>query len=178
MHAYQQARLPRDFGKSRPLQLAGLRLVHVFLIAMSVALCSDAQTPEASTPGQTAAPGRRLYVEPSSSAVSLGKVSLTVSPLIHQGHLFTGDYGLQVVPYVFKNEKGKLELEATDETVDKIIAGTAMEFTGKATNEKNGKTKAIIGKITPSAADRGSVTFSVQTDNGLMVFNSTYHFAK
>src|SRR5215210_5484062 len=32
------------------------------------------------------------------------------------------------------------------------------------------------GKATPSDADRGTVTFSISTDNGEMVFNTSYRF--
>src|SRR5215210_2594301 len=32
------------------------------------------------------------------------------------------------------------------------------------------------GKATPSDADRGTVTFSISTDNGEMVFSTSYRF--
>lgn len=146
------------------------------LTILCASLCSYGQTPAASPSSKSEANPPRLLVDPSSTTVSLGKASLTVNPLVHEGRLYTGGYELHVVPYVFKNENGKLELDASDETVEKLLAGTALEFTGKATNDKNGKSKAIVGKITPSAKDHGKVTFSVQTDNGPMIFNTTYHF--
>jgi len=123
-------------------------------------------------------PSLRLFIDPSSTTVSLGKVSLTVSPLTHNGKVLLGDYQIKVVPYFYKNEKGALELEFSDEMEQKLLNGVAVKFSGKATNSKNGKVKEIVGKASPTANDRGNVTFSILTKNGLMVFNTTYHFGE
>ncbi|MEI8342375.1 MAG: hypothetical protein WCH43_12695, partial [Verrucomicrobiota bacterium] len=58
---------------------------------------------------------RKVYIDPSSTTVSLGKVSLNVSPLSHVGKFLIGEYAIKVVPYFYKNEKGALELEAADD---------------------------------------------------------------
>ena len=60
----------------------------------------------------------------------------------------------------------------------KLLGGIPVKFTGTATDNKKGKSKVITGTATPSTHDKGSVTFSVQTDNGLMAFNTSYHFGK
>ncbi len=73
------------------------------------------------------------------------------------------------------SEQGALELEASDDTVQKLLEGIAVKFTGKATNTKKGKPKVITGNATPSTHEKGSLTFSVETDNGLMVFKTSYH---
>ena len=53
-----------------------------------------------------------------------------------------------------------------------------MTFTGKARSNKTGKLKVITGTATPSEKDKGSLIFSLETDNGPMVFKTFYHFAK
>jgi hypothetical protein len=121
---------------------------------------------------------RRMLVDPSSSSVALGKADLVVSPLTHGGAAYLGDYQLKVTPYFFKSEKGKLQLAAPDEVVQKLEEGVPVEFTGKATNVGDGKVKVVTGKATPANKDRGKVTFSVETENGKMVFNTSYHFAE
>ena len=88
-----------------------------------------------------------------------------------------GDYQLKVVPYFFKSEKGRLLLAAPQDSSLRLAEGMAVEFTGVATNQRNGKSKIIRGKITPSTKDGGHVTFSVATEDGRMVFNTFYHFA-
>jgi hypothetical protein len=120
----------------------------------------------------------RLFIDASSSTVSFGRASLTVDPLIYKSRLYLGDYQLSVFPYFFMSEKGRLELGAPDDTMQKLLGGTAVAFTGKASNNKQGKPKVITGKITPITKTQGSVTFSVVTDNGLMIFNTSYHFGE
>ena len=120
---------------------------------------------------------RRMIVDPSSSSVALGKANLIVSPLNRAGAAYHGGYQLKVTPYFFKSEKGKLQLGAPDEVVRKLAEGVPVEFTGKATNSGDGKVKVVTGKATPASKDHGKVTFSVDTENGKMVFNTTYRFA-
>ncbi|MEA3186956.1 MAG: hypothetical protein QOD99_786 [Chthoniobacter sp.] len=120
----------------------------------------------------------KLIVHPTSTTVSLGKANLTVDPLVHEGEFYTGDYQLKVVPYFFKSEKGKLKLEASDDTVHKLLEGVAVKFAGTATSSKEGEVKVVVGKATPSTKLRGSVTFSIVTENGPMVFNTDYHFGE
>jgi hypothetical protein len=120
----------------------------------------------------------KLYMDSCSSYVSMGKASLTVNPLTHTGKFYVGDYQLNVLPYYFKNEKGTLELSASEASVRKLQDGIPVKFTGIASDNKKGRPKVITGTATPINRDKGSVTFSIQTDNGLMVFNTTYHFEK
>lgn len=120
----------------------------------------------------------KLFVDPSSSRVSLGKATLTVNPLNHKGALYVGDYQLNVVPYFFMGETGVLQLDAPDDVMHKLLGGMPVAFTGIASNNKHGKPKIITGKITPAANDHGDVTFSVQTDNGPMIFNTSYHLSQ
>jgi hypothetical protein len=129
-------------------------------------------------PSATPAPSsRRLFIDPSSTSVKLGKASLIVSPLAYRDNTYLGDYRLKVVPYFFKSEKGRLLLAAPRDSYRRLAEGMVVDFTGVATNQKNNKTKVVTGKITPSTNDRGHVTFSVATENGQMVFNTFYHFA-
>jgi len=119
---------------------------------------------------------RTLFIDPSSASVALGKVNLTVSSLRHQSGNYVGEYQLRVRPYFFKSESGSLLLAASDDSVRKLQAGTAIAFTGKAVTFKDGKIHTVIGKATPSAGDHGNVRFSIITANGTMVFNTSYHF--
>jgi hypothetical protein len=121
---------------------------------------------------------RKVYIDPGSTSVSLGKVSLNVSPLSHVGKFFTGGYAIKVTPYFYKSEKGALELEAAEDIEQKLSEGVPVKFIGKAINVKNGKTKVVVGKATPSGKDQGWVTFSIETTHGMMIFNTTYHLAE
>jgi hypothetical protein len=148
--------------------------VFVFLIlGGSSCIHAERSHPTAET---SAAVTRKLFIDPSSTSLALGKASLIVSPLTHRGGNYAGDYQLKVRPYFFKSEKGSLLLAASDDSVRKLQAGKAIDFTGKAVTRKDGKTHVVLGKATPSSDGRGSVTFSIITENGKMVFNTSYHF--
>ena len=159
---------PRDLRNMRGLT-ALLALAMLFPLATGVAQDSTLTPPGLGT--------RRLFIDPSSASVKLGKASLILTPLAPEANAYVGDYRLNVVPYFFKSEKGRLLLAAPQASYRRLVAGMAVEFTGVATNQKNGKTKKVTGKITPSNKDQGRVTFSVATENGKMVFNTLYHFA-
>ncbi len=131
--------------------------------------------PQVSSASDRVQHGRRLFIEPSSSSVAGGKAYLVVAPLIFQGESYRGDYQLKVRPYFFKSEKGVLNVAAPGDSMRKFQGGSATDFTGKVISAK-GKTRVVTGRITPSTRDRGTVTFSVITENGKMVFNTSYHF--
>ena len=130
---------------------------------------STAATPNAST--------RKLLIDPSSASVRLrGKASLIVGPLTHRDGNYAGEYQLKVRPYFFKSETGSLLLAASDDAVRKLQAGTPINFTGKALTHEDGRTHIVLGRATPSSGNRGSVTFSIITDDAKIVFNTSYHF--
>ena len=141
-----------------------------------VAVQADSQTVGLPA-GNPKSANLRMFVDPSSTSLALGKASLTVSPLTYQKQTYAGDYQLKVVPFFYNIQSGKLTLAAPDDSVRRHAEGLAVEFTGEAVNQKDGKTKAIKGKITPITKDRGTVVFSIATDNGELVFNTSYHFA-
>jgi hypothetical protein len=134
-----------------------------------------AQTPD-STAGTSSAGARELLIDPSSASVALWKASLIVTPLTHRDGNYVGDYQLKVRPYFFKSEKGSLLLAVSDDAVRKLQAGTAINFAGQALKHKDGRTHIVLGRATPSSRDRGSVTFSIVTDDARIVFNTSYHF--
>ena len=149
--------------------------VFVFLILGATSVI-HAERPN-STAGTSNAVTRKLFIDPSSASIALrGKASLIVSLLTHRDGNYVGDYQLKVRPYFFKSEKGTLLLTASDDSVRKLQAGTPINFTGKAVTRKDGKTHIVLGKATPPSGDRGSVTFSIITDNAKIVFNTSYHF--
>lgn len=118
-----------------------------------------------------------MIVEPSATKVSLAKANLIVSTLEHEKEAYLGSYQLKVTPFTFKSETGKLFLQASDETVMQMTKGEPVKFTGKATNDK-GDVKVVTGQTTPADTSHGAVSFSVQTENGPMVFNTSYKLVR
>jgi hypothetical protein len=177
----QPRREERDFAQTtftvfqKATGIMRLTIAVFFSLILGVASCIHAEGSN-STAETLDAVTRKLFIDPSSTSVTLGKASLIVSPLTHRNGNYEGDYQLKVRPYFFKSEKGTLLLAAADDSVRKLQAGTAIAFTGKAVTRKDGKTHVVLGKATPSSRDGGSVTFSIITENGKMVFKTSYHF--
>ena len=116
----------------------------------------------------------RFFVAPCSASLRLGRVSLVVTPLTRVGTTYTGTYRLKVLPYFYKNGKGTLVLDAPDNLLKQLGSGRSVNFVGRATNAKNGKVKTIKGEAIPLFEDKGSVTFSINTEVGLITFKTTY----
>ena len=154
-----------------------MRLTITIFVFLMVCVASCIHAEKFNSTGETSDPvARRLFIDPSSASVALGKASLIVSPLTHRDGDYAGDYQLKVRPYFFKSEKGTLLLAASNDSLRKLRAGTAIDFTGKAVTRKDGKIHVVLGKATPSSGDRGNVTFSIVTENGKMIFNTSYNF--
>ena len=147
--------------------------VAVFCVWLPVEVIG-AHGESAVTTSVSAGTSRKMLVAPCASSVALGRANLTVSPLSLNPTSCVGKYQLKVTPYVFKTEEGTLTFSLPEAFTQKLAAGNAVEFSGKATNEGNGKTKSVKGKVTPTNSERGAVTFSVSTEKGLMVFNTSY----
>jgi hypothetical protein len=159
-----------------PSLIVRLTIAAFVSLILGVTSVIHAERPD-STAGTSNRGTRKLFIDPSSTSVALrGKASLIVSPLAHRDGNYVGDYQLKVRPYFFKSEKGSLLLAASDDAVGKLQAGTAINFTGQAVTHKDGRTHIVLGRATPSSRDRGSVTFSIVTDDARIVFNTSYHF--
>ncbi|MEO7933041.1 MAG: hypothetical protein ABIT76_07775 [Chthoniobacterales bacterium] len=144
-----------------------LRVMKTALFVLGLAVSSFAHAEEAP----------KMIVEPSATKVSLAKANLIVSTLEHEKEAYLGSYQLKVTPFTFKSETGKLFLQASDETVMQMTKGEPVKFTGKATNDK-GDVKVVTGQTTPADTSHGAVSFSVQTENGPMVFNTSYKLVR
>lgn len=155
-----------------------VRLTIAFFVFLILGVTSVIHAEQRNSAAGTSNAGtRKLFIDPSSTSVALrGKASLVVSPLTHRNGNYAGDYQLKVRPYFFKSETGSLLLVASDDSVRKLEAGTAINFTGQAVTLKDGRTHVVLGRATPSSGDCGSVRFSIVTDDAKIVFNTSYHF--
>ena len=86
-----------------------LTIAIIVFLVLSGTSCIYAERSKSTT--QTSNPiTRKLFINPSSTSVRLGKATLIVSPLNHRGGNYVGDYQLKVRPYSFKSETGTLVL--------------------------------------------------------------------
>ncbi len=137
---------------------------------------ADAQV--ASTAKATAARNQTLFIGPSSACLSLGKASLIISALTHRAGACCGDYKLEVTPFFFKSEKGKITMSVSESALARLAKGVPVEFAGKAVTNGTGETRAVTAKAVPASGDKGTVTFSFLVDAGKLVFNAPYRFGE
>ena len=127
----------------------------------------------------TAPVNRVLIVEPSSMPVAAGKATLTIGMLQRADGIYTGSYRINVSPYFYKNEKGKLNILVSDESLAKIDLGKSAAITGTATTSgAGGKTRHIEATATPANNDRGTLKLWFMSGDRKMIFEPSYHFAE
>jgi hypothetical protein len=159
-----------------PGDLVRLTIATFVFLVVSGTSCIYAEKSKSTT--ETSNPvTRKLFIDPSSTSIRLGKATLIVSPLTRRGGNYIGDYQLKVRPYFFKSETGSLVLGASDDFVRRLQSGRAIDFTGKAVTREDGTTHVVLGRATPLSGDRGTVTFSIVTEkNEMIIFKTSYHF--
>ena len=131
------------------------------------------------TPAQTnsSATNRVFIIQRSITAVSGGKATLIIGPLHRTTNVYEGDYQMKVSPYFFKNEKGRLSIVVSDESLKKIGTGKVAEITGTATtNGKGGKSRRIDATATPSDKASGTLKLWFISEDRKMTFNTSYRF--
>jgi plastocyanin len=83
-----------------------------------------------------------------------------------------------VIPYLFKNEKGRLAINVPVASLSEITQGKAAAITGTATTSgKGGASRPITATATPAGSNAGIISLSFMAGTRKMVFDPAYHFA-
>jgi hypothetical protein len=148
-----------------------------FLLALLATGWGDTQAASAST--NSAPANRILMIDPSSMPIATGKATLIIGALQRVDGVYTGDYKLKVFPWFLKNEKGRLAIVVSDESLAEINQGKVAAIVGTATtNGKDGQTRHIDATATPADINRGTLKLWFTTaGNRKMIFKPAYHFA-
>jgi hypothetical protein len=169
MAARKVGRQPGDVHDSR-ISAAGFGLL-LFALLASVAHAAPPLALSHST-------NRLLIIDASSMPVAAGQATLTIGALQRADGIYTGAYRMNVSPYFYKNEKGKLNIVVSDESLAKISTGNAAAVTGTATTSgKGGATRHIDATATPLNKDRGTLKLWFMSGDRKMTFEPNYHFA-
>ena len=127
----------------------------------------------------SASTNRILVIDPSSMPVAGGTATLTIGPLHRTNGIYLGDYKITVLPYFFKNEKGKLAIIVSDESLGEINRGKAAAIIGSATTSgKGGTSRPIDATATPVDINRGTLKLWFAAGDRKMVFEPAYHFSE
>ena len=146
------------------------------LLALLAAGWSTAQAAPAAT--NSAPASRILMIDPSSMPVDAGKATLIIGALQRTNGVYSGDYKLKVFPWFLKNEKGRLSVIVSDESLAEAGQGKVVTITGTATTSgKGGKTRPITAIATPVNGDHGTLKLWFMAGTRKMTFEPAYHFA-
>jgi hypothetical protein len=116
-------------------------------------------------------------IDPSSMPVAGGKATLTIGALQRVDGVYSGDYTIAVSPYFFKNEKGRLAIVVSDQSLASINQGKVAAIVGTATTTgKGGKSRHIDATATPADINRGMLKLWFMAGNRKMTFEPAYHF--
>jgi len=147
-----------------------------FLLALLAAGWGDICAAPATT--NSASTDRILMIDPSSMPIATGKATLIIGALQRVDGVYTGDYKLKVFPYFLKNEKGRLAIVVSDESLAEINRGKFAAIVGTATTSgKGGRTRHIDATATPADINRGTLKLWFMAGNRKMIFEPAYHFA-
>jgi len=117
-------------------------------------------------------------IDPSSMPVAAGKATLIIGALQRTNGVYMGDYKIKVVPYFLKNEKGRLAIVVSDESLAAVNQGKVAAITGTATTSgKGGRTRPITATATPVDPDHGTLKLWFTAGTRQMIFEPAYHFA-
>jgi hypothetical protein len=152
----------------------------VFLLALLAAGWGENHAASALT--NSVPTNRILMIGPSSMPVAAGKATLTIGALQRTNGVYSGDYKIKVFPYFLKNEKGRLAIIVSDESLAEINQGKVAAIVGTATTTtsgKGGRSRHIDATATPADINRGTLKLWFTTaGNQKMIFEPAYHFAE
>ena len=121
---------------------------------------------------------RVLIIDRSSTEVSRGKATLSISPLRRSGDVYAGDYHMNVSPYFFKSEKGRLAIVVSDESMARVTKGLPADITGTATSSGDGEKRRINAVATPEDPQRGTLKLWFFAGDRKMVFTTSYRITE
>ena len=111
--------------------------------------------------------------------VPAGKATLTIGVLERVAGVYVGDYWMNVSPYSFKNEKGRLAIVVPDAAFATVRAGKTATIVGTATSSgKDGETRHIDATATPVNIDCGKLKLWFMSGDRKMTFEPAYRIAK
>lgn len=118
----------------------------------------------------------RVAVEPATTSIYLGTVSMTMPTLVRANGVYTAPYVAKVFPFFFYNESGRLAIEISDDALRQLERGEPIEFKGRGIRD-DGAERRVEGKATPFDASSGKIKVRVFYSKRIeLIFNTTYRF--
>jgi hypothetical protein len=143
------------------------------LLVLGLGLLAGGHAAAADRP---AAAFARVEVAPTKTSIYIGSVAMTMPAFTRTGDTYTSSYEAKVFPFFFSNESGRLNVDISDDLLQRLARGEPIEFTGRAVND-SGAERRIEGKATPADAASGKLKVRVFVSRRIeLIFNTTYRF--
>ena len=155
-----------------------MKRITVLLALFAAGWCGTHAAPASTNSAPT---NRILMIDPSSMPITAGKATLTIGALQRADGVYSGDYKIKVFPYFLKNEKGRLAIVVSDESLAEINQGKVAVIAGTATTTtsgKGGRSRHINATATPVDINSGTLKLWFMAGNRKMIFEPAYHFAE
>jgi hypothetical protein len=153
-----------------------MKLQFALLALVAAGWCDTHAAPDSTNSAST---NRILVIDPSSVPIAAGKATLTIGTLQRADGVYSGDYKIKVSPYFWKNEKGRLAIVVSDESIAKIRQGKVVTIIGTATTSgKGGMIRHIDATATPANINRGKLKVWFASGDRKMIFEPAYHFSE
>lgn len=119
----------------------------------------------------------QVEIAPTKTSIYIGSVSMTMPPFTHQPGGYASTYVAKVFPYFFYNERGRLEIDVSDDQLRQLAQGETIHFQGRGVNE-DGEERHVEGRAVPADALSGHIKVRVFVTKKIqLIFNTTYRFA-
>lgn len=153
-----------------------MKLPFILLALLAAGLGSSHAAPSSTN---SASIKRVLVVDSSSMPVAGGRVVLTIGALQRVDGVYSGNYKIKVFPYFYKNEKGRLAIVVSDESLALINTGKVAAIIGTATTSGlGGISRHIDATATPVDINHGRLKVWFVVGDRNMLFEPAYHFSK
>ena len=123
----------------------------------------------------------QVTIAPTKTSIYIGTVAMTMPTFVRKSGIYESSYAAKVFPYFFSNEKGRLAITLSDESLRKLERGEPVAFTGRAVNT-DGEERRIEGKATPDEAAgglKGKIKVRVFVSKRIeLIFNTSYRFGE
>jgi hypothetical protein len=119
----------------------------------------------------------QVEIAPTKTSIYIGSVSMTMPPFAHRPGGYASTYVAKVFPYFFYNERGRLEIDVSDDQLRQLAQGETIHFQGRGVNE-DGEERHVEGRAVPADALSGHIKVRVFVTKKIqLIFNTTYRFA-
>jgi len=83
-----------------------------------------------------------------------------------------------VFPYFLKNDRGRLAILASDDSMAEINVGKITEISATATSGKDARSRPIAATVRPADVNHGTLKLCFTVGGRKMIFEPAYHFAE